>query len=862
MPDRQYSTSIVSGTARKQHPTAQHEPERTHLEYREDGYQVVPIIPPEAELSPHTTIQANDVGKIPGRLGQHGWAGFNWLEKSKAPKPRALERWTETGAGVGFVCGEPDGVVGIDIDVLDEEAAEKVQQVAEQTLGGAPVRVGRWPKRMLLYGVDMLSEPIQTAKVAFRSGGEGTHKHLVEIRGQGQQFVAQGEHPQTGQPYTWDRPVPPRDELVQVDAQQVRELVDALAEALEEAGWEVQQGGGKGRSAAARAKVDQDALAADDLDMMDAAVAAIRNTTERFPDRDAYVRVANAIKAAYRDDPARGEVAWLDWCARWEDPPEGDGNEPDKALADYRRCRPPHEVGAPYLYELAREDGFNDSARVFTDAPPEPAGSSSDTGGGSGGGEDDGLSDDERRAQEAFRYLIEDYVYVEDVDRFVCLSESYRRLLKPKTVDVRLAKMGLGSVGASKNRASVYFLDHPASTRVASPTYRPDDWRAVIDEGLMGPAVNLWRPGELDKEQAQRMAVSDEDVRPWLELVEHIIPDDEERRITLDWLAWTVQNPGAKPSWHLVLGGRPGCGKDTILQPIIRALGEHNVAQIQASDLQNQWTDFLEGTAMVIVQEMNNFERRAVMDRMKPLLSAPPHTVRVNTKNQPQYNLPNLTSWVFLTNHEDAIAIESDDRRFFVVWSDRNKPNWPEDRFMRLYEWMDGRSGWRSVVSWLAQRVLSGSFNARGHAPHTAAKEQMRRQTAPPLQQEIEEVLESGEGPLETHPDLFPTEELRQYIEAKTAWGKGRVTAIRVGKVLEALGCVKLGRFRYGEHGKSRAQMWARANGQHWLREVESGLNVARLYYEQKEARDDSVIQAKDRFPAGQDDSGRGDLDE
>ncbi|MCC3751769.1 MAG: phage/plasmid primase, P4 family [Halorhodospira halophila] len=358
------------GSARQQH---RHAPNRAHAEYREGGYQVVPIIPPGAELSPNTSIQRDDVGKIPGRRGQHGWAGFNWLEQSKAPKPRALERWTETGAGVGFVCGEPGGVVGIDIDVLDEEAAEKVQQVAEQTLGGAPVRVGLWPKRLLVYGVDVLSEPVQTAKVAFRSGAEGTHKHLVEIRGQGQQFVAQGIHPNTRQPYTWDRPVPPRDDLVQVDAQQVQELTDALVEALEEAGWEVQRGGGKGRSAAARAKIDQDALAADDLDMMDEAVAYIRNTTARFPDRDAYIRMANAFRAAYRDDPERGERAWLDWCARWEDP-DGRENDPDKASGDYWRCRPPHELGAPYLFELARDGGYNDAPRVFTDAPPEQSG--------------------------------------------------------------------------------------------------------------------------------------------------------------------------------------------------------------------------------------------------------------------------------------------------------------------------------------------------------------------------------------------------------------------------------------------------------------------------------------------------------
>ncbi|MCG5532363.1 DUF5906 domain-containing protein [Halorhodospira sp. 9621] len=824
------------GSARQEQ---RHAPNRTHREYREDGYQVAPIIPPGAELSPNTSIQRDDVGKIPGRLGQNGWAGFDWLRKSRKPTKKALEQWTKTGAGVGFVCGEPGGVVGIDIDVLDEDAAGLVQQVAEQTLGGAPVRVGRWPKRLLVYGVDVLSEPVQTSKIAFRSGAEGTRKHLIEIRGQGQQFVAQGIHPNTRQPYTWDRPVPPRDELVQVDAGQVCELVDALVEALEEAGWEVQQGGGKGRSAAARAKVDQDALAADDLDMMDEAVAAIRNTTARFPDRDAYIRVANAIKAAYRDDPARGEAAWLDWCARWEDPPEGDGNEPDKALSDYRRCRPPFEIGAPYLYQLAREDGFNDAARVFPDAPPEPA---SDGNADSAPSGTDNQTDDQRRWNQALQYMLGDYVYVEDVERFVCLSESYRRLLTPKTLDIRMTKLGLGSVGASKNRGSVQFHEHDG-TLVKSATYRPEDHRNVVDEGLMGPAVNLWRPGELTQEQAAAMTVSGDDVRPWLELVEHIVPDDDERRTVLDWLAWCVQNPGAKPSWHLVLGGRPGCGKDTILQPVIRALGRHNVAQLQAHELQQPWTDFLEGTALVVVQEMNSFERKAVMDRLKPLLARPPEEVRINAKNQRQYTLPNITAWVFLTNHENAIAIETGDRRFFVVWSDFSKPNWPEERFGELYRWMEQEGGWRSVAAWLTQRELSEGFNAKGAAPHTTAKAHMQTMTEPALKQDIREILSNQEGPAGYHRDLIAPAELRQYLQREHGYPSHLTTPNKVTSVLRELGGRKLGQFWYGSN--ARAVMWAVSNVEHWQKQVADGVNPARVYFDEVEARNESVIKAK-----------------
>lgn len=829
--------------------TGETDQQPTHLDYYQAGYQPVPIIPPGARLSPYSKVSPSELGKIPGRQGAHGWASFDWLEQSRKPTRRALERWAETGAGIGLVCGEPDGVVGIDIDVLDEDAATLVQRVTEQVLGEAPRRVGRWPKRLLVYGVDMISPPIKTAKLRFRSGDESTHEHLIEIRGRGQQFVAEGVHPGTGQAYEWDRRVPPRDELVQVDSKQIHELIDALADTLAVAGWTV--GRPSGGTITDRERVDQDQLVAEDLDYLDRAVGAIRNTTERFPDRDSYVRMAHAIKAAYRDDPARGEQAWLDWCARWDDP-DGRENDPDTALADYRRCRPPFEVGAPYLYELAREDGFNDAARLFSAEPPAVP-PDTDKGGGTGAQsaqpDADNASDDERRAREAFRYMLEDYVYVEEMDRFVCLSESYRRLLTPKTVSTRFARLGLGRVGSQTDNAVSHFLNHPASRRVVRVTYRPGDWRDFVDEGLMGTAVNIWRPGELTTDAATRMEVSDDGVRPWLDLVEHLIPDHEQRRVLLDWLAYCVQHPGGKPSWHVVLGGPQGCGKDTILQPVLRALGEHNTAQIQAGDLQNQWTDFLEGSALVVVQEMNNFERRSVMDRLKPLLAQPPREVRINTKNQPQYNLPNITAWVFLTNHEDAIALEHGDRRFYVLWSDEDAGVWSEQQFRELYRWMMGQeSGWRRVAGWLAQRDLS-AFNPQGQAPHTAAKERMRQLTASALQQTIEEIIECREGPAEPHPDLLPVHELKAYLEREHKLPPQQTTARKIGMALRALGAVNLGRFRYGPSGQARCRMWAVRNGSYWRREVEHGLlNAATLYYDEKEARDDNVIEARDKF--------------
>jgi hypothetical protein len=113
-----------------------------------------------------------------------------WPKFADAPPDDNLfQRWVENypGHGVGIVCGE---VVGIDIDILaDPDLADYVDSLAQEYLGDAPVRIGRWPKRLRMY---RLKNPIRKLR-------EGP----IEILASGQQFVAAGIHPDTGKPYRW-----------------------------------------------------------------------------------------------------------------------------------------------------------------------------------------------------------------------------------------------------------------------------------------------------------------------------------------------------------------------------------------------------------------------------------------------------------------------------------------------------------------------------------------------------------------------------------------------------------------------------------------------------------------------------------
>ncbi len=128
----------------------------------------------------------NGYEPIPIKPGQKAPALSRWT--SVTIDAAAIEAWRLRfeSCGVGLRTG---ALVGVDIDVLDPDRAHSIQALAIERFGDTLVRVGCWPKRLLLYRT-------QTPFAKMKSG-------QVEILALGQQFVAFGLHPGTGKPYSW-----------------------------------------------------------------------------------------------------------------------------------------------------------------------------------------------------------------------------------------------------------------------------------------------------------------------------------------------------------------------------------------------------------------------------------------------------------------------------------------------------------------------------------------------------------------------------------------------------------------------------------------------------------------------------------
>jgi hypothetical protein len=65
----------------------------------------------------------------------------------------------------------------------------------------------------------------------------------------------------------------------------------------------------------------------------------------------------------------------------------------------------------------------------------------------------------------------------------------------------------------------------------------------------------------------------------WLDHVHKVFGEDDGRHIVM-WLAQRVQHPQVKLNHALVLGGPQGIGKDTLLEPVKRAIGPWNFSEV------------------------------------------------------------------------------------------------------------------------------------------------------------------------------------------------------------------------------------------------------------------------------------------
>ena len=254
--------------------------------------------------------------------------------------------------------------------------------------------------------------------------------------------------------------------------------------------------------------------------------------------------------------------------------------------------------------------------------------------------------------------------------------------------------------------------------------------------------LNLYRPPMLIHGDAMKAG-------PWLAHVKTVYPDDIEH--ILNWLAHRVQRPGEKLNHALELGGVPGIGKDTLLEPVRQTVAPWNFQEANPTQIQSRFNSFIKGVILreSEARDLGEYDRYAFYEHMKTLIAVPPDGLRCDEKHLREHAVFNVCGVVIATNHlTDGIYLPPDDRRHYVAWSPRVLADFTEKYWPDLWGFYHA-GGFGHVAAYLAARDLS-SFDPKAPPPKTAAFWTIVDANRAPEDAELADVLDGMGNPAAT----------------------------------------------------------------------------------------------------------------
>jgi Family of unknown function (DUF5906) len=245
---------------------------------------------------------------------------------------------------------------------------------------------------------------------------------------------------------------------------------------------------------------------------------------------------------------------------------------------------------------------------------------------------------------------------------------------------------------------------------------------------------NLYRPPTLEHGEPA-------EADPWLAHVKRVFGDAAGHIVS--WLAQRVQRPGEKINHALVLGGAQGIGKDTMIEPVKRAVGPWNCSEVSPQHVLGRFNGFLKSVILRVneARDLGDVNRFQFYDHLKAYTASPPDVLRVDEKNLREYSVLNCTGVIITSNHKaDGIFLPADDRRHFVAWSDLSKDEFTPSYWNGLWRWYD-EGGAGHVAAYLAALDLTG-FDPKAPPPKTPAFWDIVDASRAPEDAELADVLD------------------------------------------------------------------------------------------------------------------------
>ncbi|MFZ6765241.1 primase-helicase family protein [Pseudoroseomonas sp. WGS1072] len=302
----------------------------------------------------------------------------------------------------------------------------------------------------------------------------------------------------------------------------------------------------------------------------------------------------------------------------------------------------------------------------------------------------------------------------------------------------------------------------------------------------------------------------------------------------------------------LLLSKTQGTGKDSVLLPVrTGAVGADNWSVVQLQDLQSAYNGHWAESQVVLVIELPDGQQRSVVEIMKGHIASVAGDRTVNPKYVTPYRVPDRISWIATTNHEDAVDLKDDDRRFAVLQTREERMSEAlANELHSFYDAAASQRGLQLVGEWLRQRTISADFNPKRCPPPSLAKQAMQRNSisGAPAEQLLDRLThQDAQGSL-AHRTLLWHREVQEIIQAAQRDSRWRGKNGHVERAMKSAGWqrhgssgadgrlqIRASRAVDGKRPGTSLTVWSRADDKQ-LNALSPRLVVHRLLAELREA--------------------------
>lgn len=199
------------------------------------------------------------------------------------------------------------------------------------------------------------------------------------------------------------------------------------------------------------------------------------------------------------------------------------------------------------------------------------------------------------------------------------------------------------------------------------------------------------------------------DVEPFLFHVREVICNNDENltKYVLQFFAHLLQKPQEKPVGSLLLKSGQGTGKNALLLPLFRILGDYALMTNGEESITGRFNSSLANKLLVFGDEVD-LRNRKTLDRMKPLISE--DSLQIEFKGREKASFPNFIRFIFATNLDQVLRADTRERRYTIL-EPSDKYSTDTAYFNNYFDWVDNRNGAAHLMHYLLNYDIS-DFNA------------------------------------------------------------------------------------------------------------------------------------------------------